>query len=308
LLPDAAAVGKRSSTRPAAGHVSVLSTYVKLLQFCLDQARCQAQQQHVFVVSTCCCNPCPATVQSQLPQQLSSAGPTPFDAVLLSIIRVTDELSLAADGLMELTAAADPSCADGSSSLGYTSTNSSSSFGAVTSGSVRVLPVMQQAPDPAGQQAASPAQEQQQEEASTAYRMSQQALAMASEALKLATLLDGQSDGRDPVEQELLQQIAAAARLVSVMASDIVQPAGFDTDSSIEAVSTLPAAAAAPAPSTAEGVDASVPGGSSSSSSVAGAAGLHNFAGLPVLGLQAQGTTCQVAQVDAAVLQHCLRL
>jgi hypothetical protein len=166
---------------------------------------------------------------------------------------------------------------------------------------------MQQAPEPAGLQEVRPAQQQQQEEASTAYRMSQQALAMATEALKLATLLDGQSEGRDPVEQELLQQIAAAARLVSVMASDIVQPAGFDdaTDSSSEAVST--SAAAVPAPSTAEGVEASVPGGSSSSS-VAGAAGLHYFAGLPELGLQVHDTTCQVAQLDAAVLQHCLRL
>lgn len=203
-------------------------------------------------------------LQSQAPQAVSPTQA--FDAVLLSIIHVTDDLSLAAGSLLDLTATA------GS----YVGASSDTSSAALVSGALQLTPVLQPAAAP---QDPTPAQQQQQvqaEQVSTARLMSQQALAMATQALKLATLLEGQQgDGScDPAEQELLQQIAAAARQVSVMAADIVQPAGSDADG-------------APLSASEANSDAPTAGGhTSSSGSSSSAAELHNFAGLPVLGMQ----------------------
>lgn len=232
-------------------------------------------------------------VQVQPPQlQPQAVSPTQaFDAVLLSIIHATDDLSLAAGSLLDLTATA------GSYSGASSDTSSATTL---VSGALQLTPVLQPAAA-APQEDPSAAQQQQQvqaaEQVSTARLMSQQALAMATQALKLATLLEGQQgDGScDPAEQELLQQIAAAARQVSVMAADIIQPAaGSD-------------AGGAPLSSTeVSNSDAPAAGGHTSSSS--SAAGLHNFAGLPVLGMQAQ--QCQAAPelLQADALQHCLQL
>lgn len=246
---------------------------------------------------TFCCLSCPIRVQVQPPQlQPQAVSPTQaFDAVLLSIIHVTDDLSLAAGSLLDLTATA------GSYNAGASSSDTSSAA-LVPVGALQLTPVLQPAAVP---QDPSPAQQQQQvqaEQVSTARLMSQQALAMATQALKLAILLEGQQgDGScDPAEQELLQQIAAAARQVSVMAADIVQPAGSDADgeplSASEANSDAPAA----------------DGHTSSSGSSSSAAGLHNFAGLPVLGMQVQQgqPACRAAPelVQADALQPCLQL
>lgn len=236
-------------------------------------------------------------MQVQPPQlQPQAVSPTQaFDAVLLSIIHVTDDLSLAAGSLLDLTATA--------GSYVSASSSDTSSAALVPVGALQLTPVLQ--PAAAAPQGSSPAQQQQQvqaEQVSTARLMSQQALSMATQALKLAILLEGQQgDGScDPAEQELLQQIAAAARQVSVMAADIVQPAGSDADgeplSASEANSDAPAAG----------------GHTSSSGSSSSAAGLHNFAGLPVLGMQVQQgqPACRAAPelVQADALQHCLQL
>jgi hypothetical protein len=244
----------------------------------------------------------PPQLQQQAPQAVSPAQA--FDAVLLSIIHVTDDLSLAAGSLLDLTATA---------STGYTGPSSSdASSGTLLSGTLQLTPVLQ----PAGPQDAMPAQQQQVqqvEEVSTARLMSQQALAMATQALKLATLLEGQQgDGScDPAEQELLQQIAAAARQVSVMAADIVQPVvGSDAAGPGEADE-------GPLSGGSDAVNSDAPaaagGRASSANSSSSAAGLHNFAGLLVLGMQAQQggqPACQVAPelVVADAVQHCLQL
>lgn len=258
--------------------------------------------------------PQPAAVEVQMaqPPQLQQQAPQAvrptqaFDAVMLSIIHVTDDLSLAAGSLLDLTATA---------STGYTGASSSdTSSGTLVSGALQLAPVLQ----PAAPQDAMAAQQQQQqvqqaEEVSTARLMSQQALAMATQALKLATLLEGQQgDGScDPAEQELLQQIAAAARQVSVMAADIVQPV---VDSDAAGLGDADEAAVSGG-SDAANSDAPAAGGgrASSANSSSSAAGLHNFAGLPVLGMQAQQVgqpSCQVAPELAAAdaLQHCLQL
>lgn len=260
------------------------------------------------------CRVCPLPVQVQPPQQqqVPSVSPTAFDAVLLSIIHITDELSLAADSLLDLTAAMDPTAGNSSMELASTS-NSSSTGAAALSGSLHLTPILHQASTAPAALDPSPGHQQQGEDASTAHRMSRQALAMATEALKLATLLEGQQDGCDPANQELLQQIAAAARLVSVMAADIVQPAGQDAGVPADSSNITFSSAAVPAPaltaeaSTEPGAPA---GGSSSSGSVVGTGsnGLHSFAGLPVLGVRMQDPACRVAELQDDILQQCLQL
>jgi hypothetical protein len=53
-----------------------------------------------------------------------------------------------------------------------------------------------------------------------------QALAVAAEALKLASLVDPRAD---PGTWDLVQQIGDAAKLVSVMAGDLANPGEADT-------------------------------------------------------------------------------
>lgn len=198
--------------------------------------------------------------------------------MLLSIIHATDELSRAADGLLELTAAASGASTD---TAGAISTNQALTYSASSVSANLLTPVVHQQLQAVSSTDLSSTTSN---SSSVSRLMSQQALAVAAEALKLATLLEGQSDGCDPAEQELLQQVAAAARIVSVMAADIVQPAlgygnpGEYSGSSGGSITDITAAAAAEA---GEAAGAAAAGGSDGST----------FAGLPVLGLEAAGSS-----------------
>lgn len=247
----------------------------------------------------------PTVVETQLvvaaPQQLPSPpatssaaaavrSPTAFDAVLLSIIHVTDDLSLATGGLLELTAAAEEG-------VSANSLDSSSATGAATTANATVAQVRQvlqpaAATAPHLVDAAGPTVPLL--PGTAAQRVSQQALTVAAEALRLATLLEGEDGGCDPAEQELLQQIAAAARLVSVMAADIVQPGPMQ--SGTEAASEGSGASISSTAAAVSGSEARA--GNDNGTSSAEGLSLHNFAGLPVLGLQQQ--LCQASGDGAA--------
>jgi len=260
---------------------------------------------------------CPAQMQPlpQLPSAppaaaATDASPRPFDVVLLSIVRVTDDLSNAADSLlelMELTAAADSTLAgDAGDLLNLSNNGSSISSTSQAAGAVQLTQILHSSTAPsapaladAGGSLQLPAADRQ-IGASTGQRMSQQALAVAAEALRLATLLEGQQDGCDPAEQELLQQVAAAARLVSILAADIVQPAEQGgADFTLSTSSGSPARAVA-AESTA---------GAADDASSISRTELHSFAGLPVLGLQVSDSSCGMPAGTAAALPtQCLHL
>jgi hypothetical protein len=227
-------------------------------------------------------------LQVQQSQQLPAAPPTaagsstttPFDVILLSIVRVTDDLSLAADGLVELTAAAaaatDPAAAG--STLEPDSFTLSSSSSSVA---WQPLPVLHSAAAPALATGADDLGGQ----GTAQHSMSQQALTVAAEALRLATLLEGESDGCDPSEQELLQQIAAAARLVSIMAVDIIQPAGAQD-------------AADPAASDPSSSNSVVAG--EAAADAGSGAGVASFAGLAALGVRVSDLACAGPGADLA--------
>jgi hypothetical protein len=149
---------------------------------------------------------------------------------------------------------------------------------------------------------------------STAALLSRQALAVAAQALEFATLLEGQgTEGADPGDMELLQQIGAAARQVSVLAADIVQgPQGLGIHELAETSSSnsSEASPAAPAAAAEEAASSSSTGSGTSSGTSDSPAMVEGFVGLPVLGLQGSTEACVAPEVSAAadVLQHCLQL
>lgn len=260
---------------------------------------------------TLACPDCTVTCPVQVPSLRASS----LDRVLLSIIRATDDLSLAADSLLDLTAASDPST--NTTLIPASAPAPSTALPAAPTlqlnSVLQPVPVLQLSAHETHEAHASTAGQQ---ELSTPQRMSQQALAMAVEALKLATLLEAQADGCDPAEQELLQQIAAAARLVSVMAADIVpapRPQAADSNSgrgdlapagSMHGGGSSAALAAAPENAPAEAAGAA----GAAAGSVSGNA-LPRFAGLPVLGIQQEA--CHTPdEVAAAALKSltCLHL
>jgi hypothetical protein len=155
---------------------------------------------------------------------------------------------------------------------------------------------------------------------STAVLLSRQALAVAAQALELATLLDGHqgTEGVDPGDMELLQQIGAAARQVSVLAADIVQgPTRLDMTAAADISTSTSSSSSEVSPAAALSKEA-VPGRSSSTASGADSGTgsstsdgpmAQGFVGLPVLGLQGSAGACVAPEAAAPDgLTTCLTL
>jgi hypothetical protein len=130
----------------------------------------------------------------------------PFDAALTTVINLADTLSLAT---RDLTAAAAAAELDGEAA-GIASLQEMGTLAATAS-----------ATDAAFNAAGSIEQAY----LGAASRMSQQAMQMAAEALRLATLLESQQEHDvDPTYSMMLQQIAEAARAVSAAADIAAEP------------------------------------------------------------------------------------
>lgn len=153
---------------------------------------------------------------------------SPFQSALSSIVSVADTLSVATGELLDLTATRN--CSSSNSCSGYAES-------VVVTSEVPTLHIHRRGMHRSAEQtlvsaalSATAGREQLQEAdpyhlaaMNAAHQMSQQALAVASEALKLAALLESQ-EVVDPSYAALVQQIEAAARNVSVAAGDIAQP------------------------------------------------------------------------------------
>lgn len=128
----------------------------------------------------------------------------PFDAALTTFVNLADTLSLATRDLTAAAAAAELDGEDTTSlqemgTLAATVSAADATFNAAGSIEQAYL--------------------------GAASRMSQQAMQVAAEALRLATLLESQQEhGVDPTYSMLLQQIAEAARAVSAAADIAAEP------------------------------------------------------------------------------------
>lgn len=154
---------------------------------------------------------------------------SPFEVTLNSIVNIADTLSLATDQLLEITAAEDAGFILNASKPSDSSKAAESSAPRyISSSSLTVIPQHSLLHE-ALAAAAVHGREQLQEAdpanlaaMGVAHRVSQQALAIATEALKLAALFDSQE--ADQSYQSLLQQIEEAACSVATAAADIAQP------------------------------------------------------------------------------------
>jgi hypothetical protein len=128
----------------------------------------------------------------------------PFDGALTTFVNLADTLSLAT---RDLTAAAAAAELDGQD--------------ATVLQEMGILAATASAADAAFDAAGSIEQAY----LGAASRMSQQAMQMAAEALRLATMLESQQEHEvDPTYSMLLQQIAEAARAVSAAADIAAEP------------------------------------------------------------------------------------
>lgn len=173
----------------------------------------------------------------------------PFQSALSSIVNVADTLSLATAELLDLTAA-DTSGQQASATAGLAPAGSRTtavqlhSWSTHSNASQTLVSAALSAAADSGKEQLQEADSSQLAAMGVAHRMSQEALAVASEALKMAALLESQDV--DPSYTALLQQIEAAARSVSVVAGDIAQPGVWvvvlDDQSAPDAAAQGPAA------------------------------------------------------------------
>lgn len=156
------------------------------------------------------CAPCSAAMLQFVDEQDDSSSrrwsrtARPFDAALTTVINLADTLSLATRDLTAAAAAAEldsdePTSLQEMGTLAATASAADAAFDAAGSIEQAYL--------------------------GAASRMSQQAMQVAAEALRLATLLETQQEHDvDPTYSMLLQQIAEAARAVSAAADIAAEP------------------------------------------------------------------------------------